>query len=133
YPDIPVLTEPDRGGHVLVIDDQESVAGYLKEVLGQHGYEVTAITDANEALAVFHADPARFDLVITDQTMPGISGDQVMASIHKARPGLPVILCTGYSETIGERAARELGASGHLAKPLDTDRLLGLIHESLQP
>lgn len=117
--------------HVLIVDDEPSVVRYLGEVLGQQGYNVTTSTDPCQALTMFQDDPDRFSLVVTDQTMPGLPGDCLTRTMLETRPDLPVIICTGYSETMGVSAARELGARGYIRKPIDADKLLAMISESL--
>jgi CheY-like chemotaxis protein len=76
------------------------------------------MTSSREALARFRSDPDAFDLVITDQTMPEMAGDELARELLKIRPDLPIILCTGYSGTISEADARKIGIRAYLMKPL---------------
>jgi len=84
----------------------------------QHlGYRVTALKDAQEALKLFSADPSQFDLVMTDQTMPFMTGEDLGKEVMRLRPDIPVILCTGYSEMISSEKATALGFRGFIVKP----------------
>lgn len=87
------------------------------------GYQVSMMTDSTEALKLFTANADRFDVVITDQTMPGLTGKDLIAEIKKVRPDISTILCTGYSSKVDEEKAAELGISAFLMKPLDLPTL----------
>ena len=115
-------------GRILLVDDEPSVLNYLTEVLTGAGCRVTATNDSREALARFTEDPAAFDLVVTDQTMPGITGDALTAAILSLRADIPVVLCTGHSETINEEQAKALGVAAFLLKPVAS----GLLLETLE-
>ncbi|EKD40115.1 MAG: hypothetical protein ACD_75C00171G0001 [uncultured bacterium] len=100
-------------------------------MLEPSGYKVCIMTDSREALATFQADPDAFDLIITDMTMPHFTGKQLAGAIKAIRHDLPVILCTGYSELINERNARESGIDDFLMKPYGVGDLLRTIHKVL--
>jgi signal transduction histidine kinase/CheY-like chemotaxis protein len=118
--------------HILVIDDEVSLVYYLRELLRKKGYQVTVASDSHEAWDIFSADPDKFDLVVTDQTMPGLSGVQLAAKMLTLREHLPIILCTGYSDIVEEGNISQYGIMGYLAKPIDSRELLRTIHELLQ-
>jgi signal transduction histidine kinase/CheY-like chemotaxis protein len=118
--------------HILVIDDEVSLVYYLRELLRKKGYQVTVASDSHEAWDIFSADPDKFDLVVTDQTMPGLSGVQLAAKMLTFREHLPIILCTGYSDIVEEGNISQYGIKGYLAKPIDSRELLRTIHELLQ-
>ena len=82
------------------------------------GYEVTASTDSKEALSVFAQHPDNFDLVITDMTMPYMTGDRLAQKLIGIKPGLPVILCTGFNESITEEKALSMGIQKFVMKPV---------------
>ncbi|MBW2035495.1 MAG: response regulator, partial [Deltaproteobacteria bacterium] len=82
------------------------------------GYEVTTRTSSIEALELFKAKPDRFDLVITDMTMPHMTGDRLARELMKIRPDIPIILCTGFSERISEEKAKGMGIKAFVMKPL---------------
>jgi CheY-like chemotaxis protein len=128
----PVLSsDRENGNSILIIDDDLSVANYLKVVIERAGYSATTFTKPREALALFRQDPGLFDLVITDQTMPGLSGDAVMKTLLELRPELPIIMCTGYSESVDAETALELGAAGYVNKPVEVSHLLQLIRNAI--
>jgi PAS domain S-box-containing protein len=119
------LTEPEAAGElprgresILVVDDEEDIVVAAKVLLEQLGYRVTAFTAGPEALEAFRARPDGFDLVLADQTMPHLSGLELAAELLKLKPGLPIIICTGYSETLTPEKVRSLGIRELLPKPL---------------
>ncbi|MDF1554185.1 MAG: ATP-binding protein [Deferrisomatales bacterium] len=111
------------GERILFVDDEAALAHLGAELLGTLGYRVTATTSSLEALELFRADPGGFDCVITDQTLPRITGAELVTRLLRLRPDLPVVLCTGHSDLIDEGGARELGAREFLHKPLELKRL----------
>ncbi|MGE3845850.1 MAG: ATP-binding protein [Gammaproteobacteria bacterium] len=117
---------------VLVVDDERAVASFVGELLELHGYRAVVETDPNRAWALFEAEPQRFDLVVTDQTMPRLSGVQLATRVMATRADMPVVLMTGYSATVDERRARELGIRAYLRKPVKGDDLLAAIANALE-
>ena len=95
------------------------------------GYHVIAVTDSKEALNIFSSNPSQFDLVITDHTMPGITGVQMARELLKLRPDTPVILCTGHSETVSPEIAKEAGIREYLMKPLAKQELAQAVRRVL--
>ena len=95
------------------------------------GYEVTAMNDSTEAFETFSSDPSRFDLVITDQTMPGITGLNLAREILKIRPDIPVILCSGHSDAVTLDTLKEAGITEFLMKPLAKKDLAEVIRRVL--
>jgi CheY-like chemotaxis protein len=120
-----------KGARVLVVDDEPQLASITSRVLSRHGYRVDAYCDSEAALRAFDAAPQQFDAVITDQTMPGLSGDAFARAILELRPGLPIILCTGYSDTIEAEAAARIGIARYLRKPVSAQELLRVLEELL--
>jgi PAS domain S-box-containing protein len=116
---------------VLWVDDEEMLADVGFKLLTMLGYSVTAITRAPQALEVFQADPAAFDIVFTDFTMPGLTGLELADEMHRIRPDIPVILCTGFSEKISEGAVRKKGIIGPVMKPLDKKKVATLVRSVL--
>ena len=141
FPFIPVKvfdhqkTMADRlpGGQerVLLIDDEVDIVHVNRQMLERLGYRVSAYSDSREAVVVFEADPHAVDLVITDMTMPGLTGDQVVRAVHDRRPDLPIIMCTGFSENITPEKAQALGARKLMMKPLLVGDLARTIRELL--
>ena len=116
---------------IMVVDDETGILGYLKELLSSMGYQVRAYDDPLAALKAFKSDPGSIDLVITDQTMPKMTGAKLAQNLLSLRSSLPVILCTGFSETIDESGAQHLGIAAFLRKPADSDELLSTIAKLL--
>jgi CheY-like chemotaxis protein len=113
------------------LDDEPTLVEIAKEMLEQLGYQVTTRTSSVEALDLFRAQPGQFDLVITDMTMPQMTGDRLAQELMSIRKDLPVILCTGFSHAItGERAAK-MGIKAFLMKPLVRSELARTVREVL--
>ena len=108
------------GGHerVLFVDDEKAIAEIGQNMLKYLGYEVEVRTSSIEALELFRAQADRFDLVITDMTMPNMTGDKLAQELLRIRPGIPIILCTGFSEYLTEEKAKAMGIREFVMKPL---------------
>ena len=124
---------PDLSGkeHILVIDDETEIVYFHSEALKQLGYTVTGISSSLEALKVFTADPAIFDLVLTDMTMPKLTGFDLALQLLETRPDIPIILITGHNENIDEERAVAAGIRRFLYKPIDQDDLASAIRSIL--
>jgi PAS domain S-box-containing protein len=120
-------------GHerILYVDDEPDIADVGRRLLTWLGYRVTAITDSRQALETFRRCPHEFDLVLTDMTMPQMTGDVLSQHLMAVRPDIPVIICTGYSEKIDADSMRSLGLSGIAYKPLATRDLAELVRRAL--
>lgn len=118
-------------GNIMVIDDEPSIANYLKEMLETNGYRVLLFTNSRVALDAFRESGGEVDMVITDQTMPGITGLELARQITSHSPNTPVIINTGYSEQVNCAALEEVGAFTFFKKPIDDVMLLGTIREIL--
>ncbi len=116
-------------GRVLFVDDEATLVVLGKELLEEFGYEVTTITSSLDALKAFRAAPDQYDILITDQTMPNLSGEALAREIFQIRPDLPILLCTGFSHTMTEEKARNLGIRKFLMKPLFRHDLLLAVQE----
>ena len=125
--------EEIRGGEgrILLIDDEEVLVRVEERMLQRLGYQVTAKTDSLEALAAFQRQPDAYDLVITDHTMPRMTGADLAREMLLIRPDLPVILCTGFSETMDEVQARDIGIGAFVMKPVVMRELAEVIHRLL--
>ena len=93
------------------------------------GYQVISKTNSTEALEAFRREPEGFDLVITDQTMPGMTGSDLALRLLQIRPELPIILCTGFSTIISEEMSKKLGIKGYAMKPLTKKDIAVLIRK----
>ncbi len=125
------LPLPKGSERILLVDDEESIIQMEKEMLERLGYEVTAGTGSIEAFEVFKAQPDNYDLVITDMTMPNMRGDTLSKKLIEIRPDIPVILCTGYSETITEDKAKAMGIKKFVKKPILTKKMAKTIRDVL--
>ena len=116
---------------ILLVDDEQILADMGKIMLERLGYKVTVRMNSLEALTAFKNQPDAFDLVITDQTMPGMTGADLARRILQIRPGMPIILCTGYSSTISEEKVKSYGIKGFAMKPLTRKDIATLIRKVL--
>ncbi len=125
--------QPLARGHerVLLVDDEPQTAKMLQQMLSRLGYPVTPKTDSLEALESFRNRPDDFDLVITDTTMPRMTGITLFKKMIEIRPDIPVIICTGYSDLISEEKAKKLGIKAFIAKPVVMRELSVQIREVL--
>jgi len=103
---------------ILFVDDELLQLGLAEDILGYLGYSVTVINSSIEALELFKSSPDSFDLLITDVTMPEMTGDVLVEQIHRIKPSLPVLICTGYSERLSRERMDALGVKNFLMKPL---------------
>jgi CheY-like chemotaxis protein len=108
---------PRGNERILLVDDEEFNIKTVRNMLQHLGYKVTALMDSQEALRLFTGNPSEFDLVITDQTMPFLTGEDLGKEIMRIRPDIPIILCTGYSDLISSEKASALGFRGYIMKP----------------
>lgn len=128
-PPLPVSTDtvPTGKEHVLLVDDEEMLAELGKTMLERLGYRVTLCTDSTEALSLIQENPTLFDIMITDQTMPKITGFELAQKSLQISQRLLIILCTGYSNLVDEKAARKVGIRGFIMKPLTKKALAELL------
>jgi PAS domain S-box-containing protein len=109
---------PDGSETILFIDDEKSIANMVGKILKRLGYEVVTKTNPVEAVELIQAKPDHFDLVITDMTMPQMSGVKLSAKLKDMRSDIPVIICTGHSSLIDEEKAKQLGIDAYVMKPI---------------
>ena len=113
--------------HILVVDDDELVSEYLGALLEAESYEVKVLNEPVAAVEYFKEHPDDFDLIITDQVMPKLTGVEVAKAILNLRPTMPVLLITGYSEKISAENAESFGLSGFFSKPINENLFLDKI------
>jgi signal transduction histidine kinase len=130
----PQKKENILGGNenILLVDDDQSIVYIVKQMLENLGYNVTAKYSSMDALAHFSSQRNHFDLVITDMTMPKMTGDILAQRISQMRPDIPIILFTGYGDMIAQEKAKALGIRAFLMKPLQTRDLARTIREILK-
>ncbi|HNY64484.1 MAG TPA: PAS domain S-box protein [Deltaproteobacteria bacterium] len=117
---------------ILLVDDEDIVLSSMERTLKSSGYQVAAFSDSREAFDAFSRSPNEYDVVITDLTMPGITGEELARRLLKIRPMLPVILCTGFNDAISQQEAKLFGISQLLLKPVGTGELKKVIHRVLE-
>jgi CheY-like chemotaxis protein len=110
--------ERGHGEHVMLVEDEEALRAVTLERLKRLGYEAEAFSDAATALAAFEAAPEHFDAVITDEILPGLSGTELASALRKRRPGLPVLLVSGYIGPMMAERATAAGIAEILRKPV---------------
>ena len=123
---------PHGQGHVLLIDDEELLVELGQTMLERLGYKVTARCSSLDALTTFQNSPEDFDIIITDQTMPEMTGSDLARRMLQIRPGIPIILCTGHSNLVDNETARSLGIKKFVLKPLTMKKIAQLLYEVLQ-
>jgi len=131
-PEPVVIDGPPTGREsVLVVDDEEDVVFLLKRMLCRAGYRVTATTDSRDALSLFKANPGAFDLVVSDMTMPGMTGFELAREIKGITRETPVVLCTGYNDRVVCEKAEKIGVETFLMKPVEMNTLLTAVRQEL--
>ena len=128
------IISPVEGGkeRILIVDDEEQIVRMTQQMLKRLGYHVTARTSSIEALEAFRSAPDKFDLVITDMTMPNMTGVRLTQKLIEIRSDIPVIICTGFSEKISEHKASTMGIRGYVMKPVVRSELAKKIREVLE-
>jgi len=109
---------PTGNERILVVDDEAPIVRLEEALLTKLGYEVTSRTGSIDALEKFKVNPYAFDLVLTDMSMPNMTGEKLSKELISIRPDIPVILCTGFSERIDKEKAEAMGIKGFLMKPI---------------
>lgn len=122
---------PTGSEHILYVDDEEAIVLMTQQKLVRLGYRVTSRTSSVEALEAFKAKQDEFDLVITDMTMPNMTGVELAARIKEIRPDIPIIICTGFSEMIDRDIAERIGIMGYIMKPPLKDEIAKTIRKVL--
>jgi len=113
------------------VDDEEIITRVVEKMLSRLGYKVTARTDSEEALDLFRAQPGSFDMVITDLTMPKLSGIELTRELKKLRPDLPILMATGHGKIVSEETANSLGVAALVSKPFRIKEIAKTIRQVL--
>jgi len=127
-PPIPVMGGSER---ILFVDDEKMLVDIGQQALQRLGYDVVSRTSPIEAFELFKAKPDFFDLVITDKTMPGMTGDALARKLMSIRPDLPVIICTGYSQAIDQERAMQIGIKAFVMKPILINEIASAVRKAL--
>src|SRR3546814_279021 len=127
------IAEPNRRGHerILIVDDEPMVLDTICRMLRRAGFVVDGMASSLDALKAVRADPYRWDLVITDQTMPAMTGATLAREMLGIRPDLPVVLCTGHSADVDEQRARKMGVREFAQKPIVGRALIDMVRRIL--
>lgn len=128
---VPPETAPMGCERILVVDDEAPLAELAQEMLSRLGYRVTIRTSSIQALSLFERHPNDFDLVITDYTMPHITGEMLAEKLKAIRPEIPIVICTGYSQTVTQQSMQQLGIDALMMKPLVRSHLAATIRQVL--
>ena len=118
-------------GRILIVDDEPSIVDLLQEILTAFEYTPVGVVDPLQALRVFREEHASLDLVLTDLTMPNLPGLQLVQEMHKIDPAMPIIVLTGYTESLSEQEQKEYDITGKLNKPMMAGELIEAIDEAL--
>ncbi len=126
---VPAEPAPTGTEHILFVDDEEPIVRMMQQILERLGYQVTSRTSSVEALEAFKAKPDEYDLVITDMTMPNMTGVELAPRLREIRSDIPIIMCTGFSETIDEDKAKNMGILAYIMKPFLIDEIAKTIRK----
>ena len=129
---VPAEPTPTGTEHILFVDDEEPIVRMMQQILERLGYQVTSRTSSVEALEAFKAKPDEYDLVITDMTMPNMTGVELAPRLREIRSDIPIIMCTGFSETIDEDRAKNMGIPAYIMKPFLIDEIAKTIRKVLE-
>ncbi len=127
---IPMITRGNS--HLLIVDDEADILDWTSQMLSAHGYQISTASTAEEALKQFNAHPDRFDLLLTDLSMPGMDGISLSKQINALRPGIPILLCTGMLEGKTQEIIANTCISGIIMKPVIAGELAGAIETALE-
>jgi PAS domain S-box-containing protein len=122
---------PTGSERILFVDDEQPIVDIAKQMVEQLGYSVVTRTSSLEALELFRTKPDEFDLVITDMTMPNMTGEELANELMFIRPDIPIILCTGFSRSVTEKKAKAMGIQAFIMKPILRQELAETIREVL--
>ncbi len=122
-----------NGETVLLIDDEESLVRLGEEMIAGLGYEPVGFTSSLEALETFRAAPGRFDMILSDEAMPGMTGSELALAVREIRGDIPIVLMSGYVTPAMSQRARDAGVAEVLAKPLVARDIARSLAGALQP
>jgi PAS domain S-box-containing protein len=127
----PLVPLPRGSERILLVDDEPDIVAGARIILEKLGYQVETFSNGQEALEAFWADPDRFDLIFTDQTMPQLTGVELAQEIVKVRPHLPIVICTGFSESLTPEQIRAMSIAELVMKPLTPSKLADAVRQGL--
>ena len=118
--------------NILVVDDELSISKMLKKILTSYGYRVTTMNNGNDALEAFRKTPDKFDLVVSDMTMPKMTGLQLASEIRAIKADFPIIVCSGFSDQIKVKDPNKLGISLFIEKPISSANIALAVRKVLE-
>ena len=122
---------PGGSERIIFVDDEEALAMLGNNLLSKLGYEVSSFTNSSDALQAFREAPDNYDLIITDMTMPVMTGVELARKVKQVKPDIPIIICTGFSENLDKQRANEMGICAYLTKPVLQKDLAHTIRKAL--
>ena len=122
-----VQTDKERSGNILIVDDEVQISKMICSLLTRRGYQCAESNSPEDALQLFGAEPSKFDLIVTDQMMPVMTGMEMASLILEKRPDMPILLCTGYSGKLNNSDVEKAGLKAVIDKPINLERLVGMI------
>ena len=132
-PEVEIKIKPESANkHVLIVEDEPHISKLYQEFINEFGYQTTVCEDGQQALAAFDDPNNSIDLVLTDQSMPKVTGKELSIILLNKQPDLPIIMCTGYSELINEDVAKEIGIKHYFLKPASLTKLMAVIDNLLK-
>ncbi len=126
-----IMVLPGGDEDILIVDDEIDIVKIEEEILRNQGYNVVGTADAEEALSLFRAEPERYDLIITDMTMPKLIGLKLAEKIKEINPEIKIIICSGYNEYLTEANCHEKGIDGYIAKPIAMETIVNTVRRVL--
>ncbi|MDA8139094.1 MAG: ATP-binding protein [Desulfobacteraceae bacterium] len=127
----PLIKDPTGSERILMVDDEAPIVELERRMLERLGYRTTACTSSISALETFKRGPHAFDLVISDMTMPHMTGDELAQALDAIRPGIPIIICTGFSDRLNPQLVSTVGIKGILMKPIVKSELAQMVRKVL--
>ena len=125
-------TMPTETGSILFVDDEQIIVDAAKIAMKQFGHKIEPFTNAYKAFKAFQANPDKFDIIVTDHKMPGLKGAELAKKILEIQPDIPIVLATGYSETVNEEIAKKMGIKEFVLKPISMGELSRIISNLLK-
>jgi len=122
---------PSGNERILLVDDEKAIAKLERLMLERLGYKVTMCFDSSETLETFKSKPDMFDLVISDLSMPKMTGDRLASELLSIRPDIPIIICTGFSEKFDQEKAASIGVKGFMMKPIILAKMAKMVRKVL--
>ena len=129
---IKLTTIEAKSAHVLYVDDEPSITKMARKMLNRKGYRITSVTSSPKALELFKRSPDNFDILVSDQTMPGMKGTELAKKIHQIKPELPIILVTGLGSILKKESLSDFGILDVVSKPVLSDDLSDAINRALR-